>query len=295
MPEPAAESQSETGQPDLVADTLRFSVVMPAYNEAAFIGESLRSLLQQDFAGRYEIIVVNNNSTDATGEIAESFGVRVVSEPEPGVCFARQRGTAAARGQIVLSTDADTIYPRNWLSRIDAAFRRSPNVVGVGGPCRYRNPAWWVDMFPRVLFGLVYVVYRMTGWVGYVTATNTAFLRTAFSGYDLTMTQGGDELDVVRRLRQRGRVVWDQANMVETSPRRQEQGIFYTFFVSFVYYYLIAYWLNRIAGSTVLGMAPSFRTERKWNRRLGVRVGVGVTVAVLLTTSVGVVRYLVGR
>jgi glycosyltransferase involved in cell wall biosynthesis len=268
---------------------------MPAYNEASFLGAALRSLQQQDFGGRYEIIVVNNNSTDATAEIAESFGVRVLQESQPGVCFARQCGTAAARGQVVISTDADTIYPRDWLSRIDASFRRGPDVVGVGGPCRYRNPAWWVDMFPRVLFGLVYVVFRLTGWVGYVTATNAAFLRGAFSGYDLTMTQGGDELDLLRRLRKRGQVVWDRDNMVETSPRRQEQGLLYTFFVSFVYYYLFAYWLNRIASGTVLGMAPSFRTERKWNRKLGVRVGLGLTVAVLVTTSVGVVRYLAGR
>ena len=60
---------------------LRFSVVVPAYNEEAFLPETLRSLRRQDYPGAYEIVVVDNNSTDATAEIARSFGVRVVSEP----------------------------------------------------------------------------------------------------------------------------------------------------------------------------------------------------------------------
>ena len=98
---------------------LRFSVVVPAYNEEGFLAETLRSLRHQDYDGAYEIVVVDNNSTDATAEIAGSFGVRVVSELEPGVCQARQRGLSEARGEIVVSVDADTLYPPDWLSRID--------------------------------------------------------------------------------------------------------------------------------------------------------------------------------
>src|SRR6516225_7745031 len=55
----------------------RFSVVIPAYNEAAFLGSCLDSLLTQDFQGPYEIIVVDNNSTDGTADVARSRGVTV--------------------------------------------------------------------------------------------------------------------------------------------------------------------------------------------------------------------------
>ncbi|HET9648731.1 MAG TPA: glycosyltransferase family A protein [Microlunatus sp.] len=271
---------------------LRFSVVVPAYNEEAFIADTLRSLRQQDFRGSYEIIVVDNNCTDATVEVARSFDVRVVSEPEPGVCQARQRGLLEATGDVVISVDADTIYPRNWLSRIAKSFGSRPGVVGVAGPCRYRDAPWWIGGFTTLLFGLVGAVYGITGWVGYVTATNTAYLKRDFDGYDLTLTQGGDELDLLRRLRKRGRVVWDAGNEVSTSPRRQESGLLNTVFVSFLLFYLGAYVLNRIAGRPVLGRAPVFRVERGRRR---MRWQIGVTVAVLLTTSLGVVRYLVLR
>ena len=284
---------------------LRFTVVVPAYNEEGFLAETLRSLRHQDYKGPYEIVVVDNNSTDATAEIARSFNsqgfnsqgsdvggldVRVVSEIEPGVCQARQRGLTEARGEIVVSVDADTLYPPNWLSRIDASFRSREGVVGVGGPCRYREAPWWIGGFTTLLFGLVNSVYRATGWLGYVTATNTAFVRTAFGGYDLNLSQGGDELDLLRRLRKRGRLVWDAENEVSTSPRRQESGVVQTLFVSFLWFYLAAYFLNRIAKRPVLGRAPVFRVEH--GRRRRVRWGVGVGVALLLTTSLGVARYL---
>ncbi|GAA3633756.1 glycosyltransferase family 2 protein [Microlunatus ginsengisoli] len=271
---------------------LRFSVVVPAYNEEAFLADTLRSLRHQDYRGTYEILVVDNNSTDATAEIARSFGVRVVSEPEPGVCQARQRGLTEARGEIVVSVDADTLYPPDWLARIDASFRSRDRVVGVGGPCRYRDAPWWIGGFTTVLFGLVNLVYRASGWLGYVTATNTAFLKSAFDGYDLHLTQGGDELDLLRRLRKRGRMVWDRDNEVATSPRRQESGMLQTVFVSFLVFYLGAYFLNRIARRPVLGRAPVFRVEHGRRRRF--RWGVGVGVAVLVTTTFGVARYLLG-
>lgn len=238
---------------------MRFSVVIPAYNEAGYLGPALEGLARQDFDGSYEVIVVDNCSTDATAEIARAYGATVVHEPVPGVCAARQRGTAAAQGEIVVSTDADTVHPPDWLSRIDAAFAASSSVVAVGGPCRYQHPSWWAKAYPVLLFGMVAAVYLLIGRVVYVTATNTAFLRTAFPGYDTKLTQGGDELDLLRRMRRRGRVAWLADNVVDTSPRRLEQGLLYTVFVSLLAHYLIAYALNRITSRTLLGMAPAFR------------------------------------
>ena len=88
---------------------------------------------------------------------------------------------------------------------IDARFAESERVVAVAGPCRYKNPSWWAKAFPILLFGLVAAIHALTGFVFYVSATNFAIRRTAFPGYDLNLTQGGDELDLLRRLRRRGR------------------------------------------------------------------------------------------
>ena len=244
-------------------DPMRFSIVVPAYNEAAYLGRALDSLLHQDYNGRYEVIVVDNNSTDGTAAIAAQYGVSVVKEPQQGVCAARQRGVDCATGEIIISTDADTTQPRDWLRTIDARFAESERVVAVAGPCRYQDPSWWAKAFPILLFGLVAKIYALTGFVFYVSATNIAVRRTAFPGYDLKLTQGGDELDLVRRLRRRGHVSWERQNVVTTSARRLQRGLLYNIFVSFFVYYLLAYWFNRLSQRQAFGMAPAFRQERR--------------------------------
>jgi glycosyltransferase involved in cell wall biosynthesis len=239
----------------------RFSVVVPAYNEAGYLGRTLASLQAQDYPGAYEIIVVDNNSDDETSALARSFGVRVVPEPRAGVCAARQRGADCTTGEIIVSTDADTEHPADWLRTIDATFASSESVIAVAGPCRYEHARGWTRYYPELLFGLVSWVFRRTGRVSYVSATNLAVRRTAFPGYDLNQTQGGDELDLLRRLRPVGTVVWDPANVVTTSARRLQRGFVYNFFVTFLIYYLLAYALNRFAGRPRLGMAPAFRHD----------------------------------
>jgi glycosyltransferase involved in cell wall biosynthesis len=269
-------------------DQIRFSVVVPAYNEAAYLGRALDSLQHQDYDGTYEIIVVDNNSTDNTAAVAARHGVRVVNEPQQGVCAARQRGADCARGEIIVSTDADTTQPHDWLRAIDARFAASQRIVAVAGPCRYQNPSWWAKAYPTLLFGVVALVHALTGFVFYVSATNIAVRRSAFPGYDLKLTQGGDELDLLRRVRRRGVVSWERHNVVTTSARRLERGLFYSFFMSFLVYYVLAYWLNRISPRQAFGIAPAFRQERLrtfapvWDRR---RVVLGILLVGL--TSLG--------
>jgi glycosyltransferase involved in cell wall biosynthesis len=263
----------------------RFSVVVPALNEQFSIGDCLASLRQQDFNGGFEVIVVDNNSTDNTAAIARSFGGTVVHERQPGVCAARQRGTEEARGEIVVSTDADTTFDRGWLSGIDRTFVANPGAVAVAGPCRYFAAPWWGSLYVRTLFGMVHLVFVLTGHVFYVTATNFAFRKSAWTGYDTVLTQGGDELDLLRRLRARGRVAFDMSNPTLTSARRLHRGLLYNIVVTYVYYYLLGYWLNRLCHRTVLGTAPAFRGDARaapspWPRRL-TALGVLVALAVL--------------
>jgi glycosyltransferase involved in cell wall biosynthesis len=266
---------------------MRFSVIVPAYNEAAYLGQALDSLLHQDYDGTYEVIVVDNNSHDDTAAIAARYGVRVVQEPEQGVCAARQRGVDCARGEIIISTDADTTQPRDWLRTIEARFADSAGVVAVAGPCRYKNPSWWAKAYPTLLFGLVSAIYAMTGFVFYVSATNFAIRRTAFPGYDLKLTQGGDELDLLRRLRRRGEVSWQRQNVVTTSARRLQRGLLYNFFVTFLVYYLLAYWLNRLSQRQTFGMAPAFRQEPRSFSPVLVRRRVVFGILIVGLTSLG--------
>lgn len=240
---------------------LRFSIVIPAYNEARYIADTLDSIKKQDFKGSYEVIVVDNNSLDDTVIIAKSLAVRVMQELSPGVCWARQKGTKRARGEIVISTDADTVFNSNWLSDIDNVFQKNEGCVAVAGPCKYMNGPIWGTIYAKILFGSINAIYSLTGQVIYITATNIAFRKNAWQGYNTELTQGGDELDLLRNLRKQGKVVFNIHNTVHTSARRLARGFLYNFFVTFLTYYILEYNLNRLSGRRILGSAPAFRNE----------------------------------
>jgi len=259
-----------------------FSVVIPCFNEARYLSATLESLRNQTYPGGYEILVVDNACTDDTVGIATGYGVPVVTEPSPGVCSARQAGTLASRGRIVVSTDADTTHSPDWLARIDRRFGQDERLVAVVGPCRYRDGPLWGRIYARALFASVHLVYRLTGHVWYVTATNIAFKREYWPGYDLNLTQGGDELDLLRRLRRRGRVAFDHANPTFTSGRRFSRGLVYNVLVTLLVHYLAAYWLNRLFHRRVLGSAPAYRDSGHALVRLARSVGLAAVFAGVL-------------
>ena len=237
----------------------RFSVVIPAFNEEFYLRDCLESLAKQDFAGPFQVIVVDNNSSDRTSEVARCAGAIVIAESVPGVCQARQAGTEIASGEIIVSADADCVYEPEWLSRIDDWFRNNPDGIGVGGPCFFFDGPRWGLLVQKMLFGAVALVQRCKGPVLYITATNFAFKKVGWPGYDTRLAQGGDELDLLRRLRSRGRVAFDMDNPAGTSARRMAKGVVYNFAVSFFYYYILGYALDRAFGRPIIGTAPAFR------------------------------------
>ncbi len=110
------------------------SVVIPVYNGAATLEACLRSLAHQSLPrDQYEIIVVDDGSTDDSARIAESAGARVVSQPNAGAPAARNVGIAAARGTWIAFTDSDCICARTWLGSLLAAVERTPRAIGAAG------------------------------------------------------------------------------------------------------------------------------------------------------------------
>lgn len=115
---------------------MKISVVIPAYNEEKIIRKTLGFIQKQTYQP-YEIIVVDNNSTDKTAEMARSMGVTVVEEHVQGLTPARNTGFNAAKGEIIARTDADTQVPPNWLEMIEEAFKKDTKLVGLSGPILY--------------------------------------------------------------------------------------------------------------------------------------------------------------
>ncbi len=131
------------------------------------------------------------------------------------------------------------------------------------------------------------MVHSLSGRVLYITATNVAFRRNSFPGYDIRLTQGGDEVDLLRRLRRHGRVVWDGSNPVLTSSRRMDQGLLHTLVVSYGYHYALNLALARLVPERVMPVAPVIRrgheeTSARLRRRWRVALGAAVTVGLLL-------------
>lgn len=244
----------------------RFSVVIPCYNEERFITKTLLSLKHQTFSGNYEIIVVDNNCSDETVNIARKFSAVIVTENNPGVCWARQAGTEMAKGEIIVSTDADTVHSSDWLESIDQSFKRHSDCVAVAGPCTYLDGPWWGKKYTKLLFGSVSIVDKLIGFPFYVTATNIAFKKSAWTGYHTSMTQGGDELALLHDLKSEGKVVFNNSNPVFTSGRRLNKGLLYNIFVSFLLYYLMAYYVNKLFKRRVIGTAPAYRTFKPANK-----------------------------
>ena len=124
-----------------MAPRLRVTIVIPVHNEADMIGPCLDAVLGQRVAAD-EVIVVDNNSTNATAERLSAYEgrIRVVREARQGVQFARTAGFDAASGDVIGRIDADTRLPAGWVEGLHAVFAR-PGVRGVTGPIAYYDIA----------------------------------------------------------------------------------------------------------------------------------------------------------
>lgn len=196
------------------------TVVVPAYEEAETIGRTLDSLVCQDAT-----VVVVVDGEDGTREVAADHpAADVVLEGEArGAGAARNRGAAAATGDVLLFTDADTVVPPDWVER-HLAHYDTEAVVGVGGPAQPLGGS----RLDEALYTLLSDWWYRVSWpLGFVQQPgfNASVRRPTFEavgGYDESLPfQEDTELSM--RLKQRGRIVYDPDCVVRTSPRREHE------------------------------------------------------------------------
>ena len=130
---------------------LNLSIILPTYNRAGSLKRAIAALLRQTAdPASYEIVVVDNNSSDGTREVVASCDdprVRLVCEPRQGLSYARNAGIAAARGPILAFTDDDVEAAPDWVETLVAMLARHADADGIGGRVL---PAWERDR-PRWL------------------------------------------------------------------------------------------------------------------------------------------------
>jgi glycosyltransferase involved in cell wall biosynthesis len=118
---------------------LTLSIVIPVYNEQDHIGKCLDAIMTQSVIPD-EVIVVDNNCSDNSINIAKSFaGAKIIHENNQGIVYARNAGFNASKSDIIARIDADTIVPHNWVKDILEQMQELPDMVAVTGPCSFRG------------------------------------------------------------------------------------------------------------------------------------------------------------
>ncbi len=202
------------------------SIAVPALNEEKYIAQCLASLRAQSYPQElYEIIVVDNASTDRTSQIARAFGVKVVHEPERGVSRARHRGAQEARGEIIAGTDADTIAPPTWLEQIARAFRSDEALGAVTGPILVHDgnifDRWGAKYVSNSATRLSYTVRK-----GVIIGNNFAVRTRDYwrvGGFDTSLLSAED-IDLGARLSAVSRTMFDPNMVMYVSARRTREG-----------------------------------------------------------------------
>jgi glycosyltransferase involved in cell wall biosynthesis len=220
---------------------MKLSFVIPAYNEEACIGKCLSSVLQEKERSGLdvEVIVVNNNSTDRTKDVARSFpSVHVIDEPQKGIVKARQAGYREARGDIIANVDADNILPEGWMKRAFSEFSRNSDLVALSGPLVYYDLPRIVNMQVKFFYSLGYMTHLFNRFIlkkGAMLQGGNFVLRKsaldAIGGFNTSIDFYGEDTDIACRICEVGDVKFSFSFPIYSSGRRlAKEGIIKTGF-----------------------------------------------------------------
>ncbi len=161
-------------------------MIVPAYNEAAVVADCLAGLAEQAVPrAAVEVILVDDGSTDHTGSIGKEWGARVISQHRQGPAAARNAGAWAARGELLLFTDADCVPAPDWIAQMSKPFA-DPTVVGVKGAYRSRQRSL-VARFVQLEYEDKYERMEGAGDIDFIDTYSAAYRRSIFlqhGGFD---------------------------------------------------------------------------------------------------------------
>ncbi|MDO8625374.1 MAG: glycosyltransferase [Candidatus Diapherotrites archaeon] len=187
---------------------MRASVIIPVYNGARTISNTLSALQRQDLKRTdFEVLVVDDGSTDETARIVSGFrDILVLSQPNAGPAVARNNGAKKAKGEIVVFLDSDCVPRNDWLTQMLAPFE-DPAVMGCQG--RYENPLpQWMARFVQLEIEERYARMATQPRIDFVGSYSAAYRREVFlaqGGFDTGFrAASGEDPDLSFRLADKG-------------------------------------------------------------------------------------------
>lgn len=235
--------------------SIKVSVVIPTFNRAGHILSCLNAFEKQSYNREFfEVIVVNDGSTDGTEKILKSFKSKTpinfdfISQPNRGVSAARNLGIKHSRGDYIAFTDDDCIVPDDWVERLVSSIESSEyNIAGVGGPLdnvtfsdnlfisrfiKYLDEFNYIPVMGRFIVKPVHVTkLNGTETIAYLRTSNAVFKKRCLleiGGFDEEFKKpGGEDPDLCYRLLNLGyRFIFDRNIMVLHKSRESWKSYF---------------------------------------------------------------------
>jgi len=214
----------------------KIAIIIPAFNEASLIPRSLASINQVLESNKDAmVVIIDNNSTDETAEIAQFFGAKIIKEPKKGIGEARQSGLEAVPSSVkhILTTDADTIVPLNWLNAHHSSLKNK-NTVFTYGEVNF-IPDFQLSSINRfLLFGYTKTanfIHTIKNNFGIVISggSNSGFSKDIAlycGGYNRNLKKGEDT-DIMTRISKYGDTVKINSPVTTSARRITSEGIIY--------------------------------------------------------------------
>lgn len=219
------------------------SVVVPAFNEEKYLPRCLLSLKKQTYPP-LEIIVVDNNSSDKTAQIAKKFAAKVVFEKKQGMAYARDAGFKMAKGEIIARTDADSEVPPNWLMRIVGIFKKNRRAIALTGTATFSDSHPLINFISRYIFTATLYLFRLFAGHHQLNGPTFAVKRKALK----TISPCSDnpfcheDMDLACHLAAKGEIIFDPSLVVLSSARRLRKApldLFLKYIFMGIYTFLI--------------------------------------------------------
>ncbi len=209
-----------------IITNMKVSIVIPTLNEEKYLGKCIESIKKQKLPEdiELEIVVVDSGSNDRTLEIARKYTNKVFSSHGGGIGENRQLGSEQATGEILISTDADCIYPEDWLAK-GLKYFRDPDIICVSGPTiPIPEEAVFLDKLFYFVANCILKIWNDLFHRALFRGSNAFYRRWAFDkvgGYNIKLWAREDS-ELTGRMSKLGKkTVFDFGVFVMTSMRRR--------------------------------------------------------------------------